>query len=110
MEATYSEVKAAGFVLPKELYQLTPASIRCVSYTHRKGTEMKQKRLSHTDQILHGLKAEGSTITSGEALAFYQCSRLAARICDLKKKGHNIQKRMVQTPSGKFIAQYRLIK
>ena len=70
---------------------------------------IKHKNIPQADQILRDLKEEGSTITSGEALVFYQCSRLAARICELRKRGHNIQKKMITTPSGKSIAQYRLV-
>jgi hypothetical protein len=33
---------------------------------------------------------------------------LASRICDLKKAGHQIEKRTVQTNSGKRVAEYYL--
>ena len=49
-------------------------------------------------------------ITAMDALSLYKCFRLAARICDLKKEGHNIDKRMIETQRGKKVAQYFLIK
>lgn len=35
-----------------------------------------------------------------------RCMRLGARIYDLKREGHDIQSRMVKTPSGKHVAEY----
>jgi hypothetical protein len=45
-----------------------------------------------------------------DALSLYKCFRLAARICDLKKEGYSIDKRMITTMTGKKVAQYFLIK
>lgn len=64
---------------------------------------------TQTAQILAHLK-RGRTLTAREALDEYQCFRLAARICDLKGAGHDISKRMVETPSGKHVAEYRMVK
>ena len=61
--------------------------------------------LSQADQILEYLKA-GNKITPLEALNMFQCFRLGGRIYDLKKLGHNIEKEMIETSSGKHVAQY----
>jgi len=52
----------------------------------------------------------GRTLTALEALEWFKCFRLASRICDLKKAGHQIEKRTVQTNSGKRVAEYYLQK
>jgi len=48
----------------------------------------------------------GQTITAIEALTQYQCFRLASRISDLKKSGYLVDKRMIELPNGKRVAQY----
>ena len=48
----------------------------------------------------------GKTITAIEALTQYQCFRLASRISDLKKSGYLVDKRMIELPNGKRVAQY----
>jgi hypothetical protein len=62
---------------------------------------------TQTAQILAHLK-RGRAITPLEALDQYQCFRLGARIFELKAAGHDISKRMVETASGKKVAEYRL--
>lgn len=66
---------------------------------------------SQNTMILRYLQERGS-ITQAEAYSYFACSRLASRICDLRKKGHNITKVM---KSGKNrygnpcnFAEYRL--
>jgi len=61
---------------------------------------------SQSDLILFHMM-DGSTLTSLEALKKFGCFRLAARIGDLKKDGHKIQKRTI-TVNKKKIAQYRI--
>ena len=39
----------------------------------------------------------------------FNCLRLGARIYDLKQRGHNIKRVMITVPSGKRVAQYRLV-
>jgi hypothetical protein len=58
-------------------------------------------------RILAHLQA-GRTLTALEALEWFKCFRLASRICDLKKAGYQIEKRTVQTNSGKRVAEYYL--
>lgn len=64
---------------------------------------------THKRQILAHMR-KGLTITAGQALALFRCSRLAARIFDLKADGHNINSTRVKTPSGKWVAQYSLVQ
>ena len=50
------------------------------------------KTESQKDMILRYLKERG-TITQLEAFNYFACTRLASRICDLKKEGYNISSR-----------------
>jgi hypothetical protein len=62
---------------------------------------------TQNDLVLSHLKREGS-ITQGQALKF-GCSRLASRIHELKKRGHDIKSETmtVRTMSGEArIARY----
>lgn len=65
--------------------------------------------MSQTTDILAHLEQRGS-ITAIEALEFYGCFRLAARINDLRGDGHNIMTADVALPNGKHIAKYHLVK
>lgn len=58
--------------------------------------------------ILRALR-NGDKLTHLEAEKRFNCLRLGARIYDLKQRGHNIQKTMITVPSGKCVAQYRLV-
>ena len=53
---------------------------------------------SQKDAILEYLE-EGNSITQLDALSLFGCSRLAARICDLRKDGWSIQSEMVDVPT-----------
>lgn len=50
------------------------------------------------------------SITPLVALQEYGCMRLAARIYDLKEKGHKIHMQMIELDNGKRVASYSLIK
>lgn len=63
--------------------------------------------IAQQNQILAHLKA-GRSITPRGALSRFGCSRLAARIYDLKQAGHPISKQMVETDSGSHVAEYFL--
>ena len=65
--------------------------------THRRPTQ--------AGRILAHLRA-GNRLTAIEALERFQCFRLAARIHELRREGHRIEEQMVETPSGKRVAQY----
>ena len=53
---------------------------------------------SQKDAILEYLE-EGNSITQLDALTLFGCSRLAARIGDLRKDGWSIQSEMVKVPT-----------
>lgn len=65
---------------------------------------MNQNRL-----ILEHLKA-GNPITPMDALQLFNCFRLGARIYELKRAGYQIASKMIHVPSGKTVAEYRLIE
>ena len=50
----------------------------------------------------------GAKLTPLEALDRFGCFRLGARIWDLKRAGHPIDKRMIEVESGKHVAEYWL--
>lgn len=62
---------------------------------------------SQTDLILDWMLA-GHTITPLEALEKYGCSRLAARIADIRQKGYLVYSEFITTPSGKRVKSYYL--
>ena len=66
-----------------------------------------------TSQTQNGkiLKAllNGERLTHLDAEKPFNCLRLGARIYDLKQRGHNIKRVMITVPSGKRVAQYRLV-
>ncbi len=64
--------------------------------------------MSQTNLILEYLK-KGNTITSWECIHKFRCTRLSARIYDLREQGHNIISRNV-TENGKRFAEYTLLK
>ena len=53
---------------------------------------------SQKDAILEYLE-EGNSITQLDALILFGCSRLATRICDLRKDGWAIQSKRVKVPT-----------
>ena len=63
------------------------------------------------EQVLHYL-SNGGTLTPLDALRLFGCNRLAARINDLKRKGHEIAVAMVdvETASGgtAHVARYSM--
>ncbi|MGB0934734.1 MAG: helix-turn-helix domain-containing protein [Alphaproteobacteria bacterium] len=65
--------------------------------------------LSSQNMIILSLLKQYKGITIKDALEF-DITRLAARIYDLKEKGHRIDKQMIELLSGKRVAYYSLIK
>jgi hypothetical protein len=53
------------------------------------------------------MKNHGS-ITGLQAVKLYGCMRLAARVYDLKMKGHEIHSQRWKTRTGKTVARYWL--
>ena len=64
---------------------------------------MNKQRQS--DLILNYLTA-GNTLTALEALDRFGCFRLASRISDLKKEGHDIHVKIIKLSNGKHCAEY----
>lgn len=58
--------------------------------------------------ILKALQ-QGDRLTHLDAEKRFNCLRLGARTYDLKQQGHKIEKRMIVVPSGKCVAEYRLV-
>jgi hypothetical protein len=65
-------------------------------------------KTSQNQQILAHLES-GLSLTAFQGLAKFQCFRLAARISDLRRKGHDIKTDMIELNSGKRIAKYYLV-
>lgn len=65
--------------------------------------------LASQNMIILSLLRQRKGITIKDALEF-DITRLAARIYDLKEKGHRIEKQMIELLSGKRVAYYSLIK
>ena len=63
--------------------------------------------MTQTDQILTALKA-GKRLTPVDALNDFGCFRLGARIYDLRREGHAIERTMIETPNGSRVAEYRM--
>jgi hypothetical protein len=58
--------------------------------------------------ILKALQ-QGDRLIHLDAEKRFNCLRLGARIYDLKQQGHKIERRMIVVPSGKCVAEYRLV-
>ena len=63
--------------------------------------------MSHRTDIKAHLE-RGMTITGMQALAFYQCMHLAARIKELRAEGMNIKMEKMRTARGTLVAKYSL--
>ena len=66
----------------------------------------KTIRMSQRHQILDAL-LKGDRITSLSALARFNCARLASRIHELRREGHDILTDYIPR-NGKSFAEYRL--
>jgi hypothetical protein len=66
-----------------------------------------ETRDCQADAILHWLR-DGHSITPIQALNVFGCFRLGARIWELKRRGYNIESKMIKTTAGKRVAEYRL--
>lgn len=69
--------------------------------------------MSHERQIKEYMEKHGS-ITSMEAIRAFGCTRLAARISDLKRHGENIDREMVEVKDHNGdttrVARYSFVK
>jgi len=64
--------------------------------------------MNQSDTILNYLKKHES-ISPVEALTVVGCFRLAARINDLRKQGHNIETKLKKDMNGRRYARYELV-
>jgi hypothetical protein len=64
----------------------------------------KESGTSQTLHILAYMKA-GQSITGLDALIRFGCFRLPARIADIKKLGHTVNREMIEV-NGKRVARY----
>ena len=64
---------------------------------------------SQCARILKHLR-RGRTLTHLQAERLFDCSRVSARILNLRNEGHRIDTEIVRTPSGKNVARYSLAK
>jgi len=71
------------------------------------GQPETHRRPTQAGKILAYLQA-GNRLTALEALQQFGCFRLAARIHELRNQGWQIAERMVETSSGKRVAEYYL--
>ena len=60
---------------------------------------------SQNDKIRAWL-LDGRTITSWDAIMMFGCTRLSARIFNLREEGMDIKVRKKITPKGSYIAEY----
>ena len=67
------------------------------------------KTTTQSAKVLYHLQNYGS-LTALEALELFHCFRLAARVNDLKKAGHDIQMEMKKLKNGKKVAEYFIPK
>jgi hypothetical protein len=82
-------------------------SSHSINVAEAEQAEEMHSKPTQRGSILIYLKA-GNAITDIEALRLFQCRRLAARILELKRMGHQIQSRIITLMSGKRVAEYWL--
>lgn len=63
--------------------------------------------MSQKEMILDSLKA-GHKLTELKMLVMFGAMAGAQRIANLRADGHPIQKKMIKTRSGKYVAEYYL--
>ena len=68
---------------------------------------LRNDRRNQRAQVLDALMM-GDRLTAMSALARFNCARLAARICELRKAGYDIATKHI-TYNGKTFAEYRLM-
>lgn len=69
----------------------------------------KKRLKTQREKILAWLQ-KGRTITTLQAILNFGCTRLSARIFEIRDMGHVIQKKSVKTPTGQVVTQYSLIQ
>lgn len=59
-------------------------------------------------QILLGLLQSGKRITAMDGVRLFRSTRTGARVYDLRRKGYDVQSRLIKTRSGKRVSEYWL--
>jgi hypothetical protein len=95
---SFGETNTCWFVMPTYVTEL-PDTIATAAPAHAK---------QQTDRILKHLLA-GNSISQLEAFGVFRIFRLAARIHDLRAKGHKIKTTMKADAEGKPYAEYALV-
>jgi hypothetical protein len=65
--------------------------------------------MSQRIEILRHL-AKGRALTTFEAFEKFHCTRLAARIAEIRSEGHRVSAEMVTTSGGARVAKYRIAR
>ena len=65
--------------------------------------------MTQTEMVLHHLEQRGR-LTPLQAMAHSGIMRLAARIGELRRDGHDIASEPFRTPGGATVSRYRLIR
>jgi helix-turn-helix protein len=63
--------------------------------------------MTDTAAILRHLKT-GKVLTTASTARLFKCYRLAARVYDLRRRGHRINSAMIKLKSGRRCAVYSL--
>ncbi len=75
--------------------------------------DVPESAKTQCERLLEHLKL-GLPLTAHKALYGYGCSRLAARMFDLRQLGHQIDKTMIEVPTRNGgttrVAEYRLVR
>lgn len=61
------------------------------------------------NELIRDHLEQGKRITPVDALNFFQCMRLASRICELRRDGLPVQSRVKTLKNGKKVAEYFLL-
>ena len=69
--------------------------------------EKQMTETSTTKLLLAHLKA-GRSLTTWQAINIFHCTRLAARVFELKERGIKVKTRMLTLRTGVRVAQYSL--
>jgi hypothetical protein len=67
---------------------------------------MRQLKDDSQNALVLGYLAKGKKLTPGVSLRLFGSLRLAARVHELKRRGHKIKKKTVTVDDGKRIAEY----
>ncbi len=73
-------------------------------------TQKEQSMKQSQEQSIAAHLKSGKKLTAISALKLFGCFRLSGRIYTLRQQGMNIQSKIITTPSGKHVSEYKLSK